>query len=87
MNVFVVRHIHHLELPIDVSHRDESGEVINLDDDENLKVVGICSSESQAGAGVARARLLKGFRYEPDRFIVSTYALDEDKWTDGFITV
>ena len=87
MNVFVVWHIHHLELPIGVSHRDEGGEVINLDDNEDLKVVGVYSSDSLANAGIARAQLLEGFRDEPDCFIVSEYALDEDKWTDGFITV
>jgi hypothetical protein len=46
----------------------------------------VYSSDSLANAGVARAQLLEGSRDEPDCFIVSEYAVDEDKWTDGFIT-
>jgi hypothetical protein len=83
MDVFMVWHIHHFELPAGIDDR----EVINLDDDEDLKVIGIYSSESQAEAAIARTRLLKGFRDEPDCFVVSGYTLDVDKWTDGYVTV
>jgi hypothetical protein len=43
------------------------------------------NAEWLADACIARAQLLEGFRDEPDCFIVSAYALNEDKWTDGFI--
>jgi hypothetical protein len=86
LNVYIVWHIHHFELALGESHRDEDGDVINLDEDEDLKVIGVYSGELSAGTAIERARLLEGFRAEPDCFVVSTYKLDEDKWTDGFIT-
>jgi hypothetical protein len=87
MNVCVVWHVHHFDLSAGVNHRDEGGQVINLDANEDLKVIGIYCSELLAGEAVERARLLDGFRDEPDCFIVDEYKVDEDKWTDGFVTV
>jgi hypothetical protein len=87
MNVRLVWHVHHFELPEGVSHRDESGVVLNLDVDEDVKIIGIYSSEDAADEAIARARLLEGFRKEPDCFIVKEFTVDEDKWTDGFVTV
>jgi hypothetical protein len=87
MNVQLVWHIHHFELPQGVSHRDESGVVINLVEDEDVKIIGIYSSGAAADRAIARARLLEGFREEPDCFIVNEFTVDKDKWTDGFATV
>jgi len=87
MNAYVVWHVHHFELPMRISHRGEDGNVINLDENEDLKVIGVFSSEHAAGMAIARAKLREGFRDEPDCFIVSEYKVDEDKWTDGFVTV
>lgn len=87
MNAYIVWHVHHFELVSGASHRDEDGHVINLDEDEDLKVIGVYSSEQLADEAIGRARLLVGFRDEPDCFVVSEYEVDEDKWTDGFVTV
>ena len=86
MNVHLLWHIHHFELAVGVSHRDESGAVINLEEEEDEKIIGIYSSEVAADEAIARARRLEGFREEPDCFIVNEFKVDEDKWTDGFVT-
>ncbi|MET7673081.1 hypothetical protein [Micromonospora luteifusca] len=36
---------------------------------------------------IQRARLLPGFREEPDCFMVNHYQLDKDYWTDGFVSI
>jgi hypothetical protein len=87
MNAHVLWHIHHFELPAGISHREEDGQVVNLDENEDRKVIGVYSSKQLAGQAIERARLLDGFRDEPDCFIVAEYKVDEDKWTDGFVTV
>ena len=87
MIAYIVWHIHHFDLPVGASHRDEDGQVINLDENEDLKIIGVYSSAVLAGQAIARAQLLDGFRDEPDCFIVGGYEVDKDAWTDGFITV
>jgi hypothetical protein len=62
LKAHIVWHVHHFDLVAGASHRDEDGHVINLDEDEDLKVIGVYSSEPLAGEAIERARLLEGFR-------------------------
>lgn len=62
--------------------------VHELDDgEEDLKIIGLYRSEERARAAVVRARALPGFSDTPDGFEVTPYTLDEDGWTEGFVTV
>jgi len=54
-------------------------------DDE--KLIGVYSSEETARAAVARLSLQSGFRETTNGFHVSRYTVDEDHWTEGFVTV
>lgn len=82
-----------------ISHQNEAGpddETIHLDDGsvfldeqdgDDVKLLGIYSSEAVAEERIHRARLLPGFADEPDCFQIEEYELDEDHWTDGFVHV
>ena len=47
---------------------------------------GIYPDEQAADGAVTRARQRQGFRDEPACFMVDVYPLDEDQWTDGFVS-
>jgi hypothetical protein len=59
--------------------------VIN-DDEENVKLIGVYSSHDTAHAALERTKLLPGFKDAPDGFTLDKYTIDEDNWTDGYIT-
>ncbi len=72
--------------------RAEDGELIwDEEDGDDLKILGAYSSEQKAQERLARARELPGFREEPDcfliDFLIDLYTLDEDRWSEGFISV
>ena len=56
------------------------------EDEEDVKMIGVYSSQEAAEAAIARMRLLPGFREAPDGFNIDRYQLDEDNWTSGYIT-
>ncbi|MDI6102595.1 hypothetical protein QLQ12_28635 [Actinoplanes sp. NEAU-A12] len=90
MKIFLLWHVRHAPF-VDGSptrHRDESGE-LDWDEEEgdDLKILGAYSTERKAEERIARARLLPGFRDEPDCFLIDQYTVDADRWTDGFVTV
>ncbi|MFG2059255.1 hypothetical protein ACGFI9_35085 [Micromonospora sp. NPDC048930] len=60
---------------------------INEQDGDDVKLLGIYSSDAVAAERIRRARLLPGFADEPDRFQIGEYDLDEDHWTEGFVRV
>ncbi|MFI9152366.1 hypothetical protein [Streptomyces sp. NPDC053367] len=83
-----------------ISHQNEAGPdgaTIHLDDEgvlvidepdgDDVKLLGIYSSEAVAEERARRARLLPGFADEPDCFQIEEYDLDEDHWTEGFVRV
>jgi hypothetical protein len=89
MDVHLLQHIRHARnldgSPIE--HRDADGE-LNFDErHDDFKIVGVYSSAEAAREGMSRARKLAGFREEPECFIVDTYTLDDDCWTDGFVSI
>jgi len=57
------------------------------DGEEDVKMIGVYSTHEQAELAVARCRTLPGFHDAPDGFCIDRYALDEDHWTEGYVTV
>jgi hypothetical protein len=56
-------------------------------DNEDVKLIGVYSTEDQAKAATERMVGMPGFREAPDGFHIDTYELDEDHWTEGYVTV
>ncbi len=56
------------------------------DGDEDVKIVGVYSDEDSADAAIVRKRDTPGFGEHPEGFQKSTYTLDRDAWSEGFIT-
>ncbi|MET8360177.1 hypothetical protein [Micromonospora sp. NPDC005171] len=89
MDVFVLWHIRHAR-NLDGSptvHRDDGELMWDEENGDDLKVLGVYSSEHRASDLAQAARLLPGFRDEPDCFMIDTYEVDEDRWTDGFVSI
>jgi hypothetical protein len=59
----------------------------DLVEEEDVKLLGVYSTEDRARDRIDRARALPGFRAAPDGFEVSRYQVDKDEWPDGFVTV
>jgi hypothetical protein len=57
-----------------------------LDSGEDVKLIGIYSSEEKAKAAQLRAEKLEGFKNAIEGFEISVNILDNDEWTSGFIT-
>lgn len=65
--------------------------------EEDIKLVGVYSSEALALKAVARVAIQPGFRDDPvvvdpdgddtDGFHIGKYVIDVDHWTEGFVTV
>ena len=60
--------------------------VHSVNDDEDIKTLGIYSSEAQALEAVERFRKLPGFSAAPDGFSVDPYEVDQDCWSSGYIS-
>ena len=88
MEVFLLHHINHAANPDGtVDHVDDNGMLAwNEQEGDSLKLLGVYSSEQAARARIERARSKPGFDVEPDCFLVEGYLLDEDQWTEGFIS-
>ena len=56
------------------------------DDEEDVKLLGVFSSEEKAQHTVDFARSLPGFSETPDCFSIDKYQVDRRAWTEGFIT-
>lgn len=70
----------------------------DLDGGEDVKLIGVYSSQFLAEKAVERLKDQQGFRdnfkiVDPEKdneesgFFIDKYILDEDQWTEGFITV
>lgn len=53
---------------------------------DDVKIIGVYSSEKLALAAQERAMQLPGFRDTPKGFHVDAYVVDEDNWVEGFVT-
>ncbi len=82
-HVFVLSHLH-----------------VYDDGSEDIKLLGVYSSHQSALQAVERLRLVAGFRDFPDLvadlgagpaegsgFYLDKYLLDQDSWSEGFVTV
>lgn len=56
-------------------------------DDEDVKLIGVYSSLSNAEEALLRVAHAPGFRENPEGFQIHAYKLDKDSWTEGFVTV
>jgi homoserine kinase type II len=61
--------------------------VHDLGEEEDAKLLGVYSSEQKAEAARQRAVALPGFRECPEGFLVDRYELDQDYWTEGYVTM
>ena len=52
--------------------------------DEDVKLIGVYSSNAFAQSAILRLSHLPGFSKWPDCFEITEYTLDEDNWTEGF---
>jgi hypothetical protein len=60
--------------------------VHQVGDDEDSKLLGVYSTEQLAVQRIERSRTKPGFAAHPDGFVISPYELDQDTWTEGFVT-
>lgn len=56
------------------------------DREEDVKLIGIYSSEAAAQAAIERLLPMPGFRDFPDGFHIDRCPVDQDHWEEGFIT-
>ena len=57
------------------------------EDREDIKMIGVYSSEAEAHRAVIRLSTQPGFKDLPECFSVTEYPLDKDHWTEGYVTV
>ncbi|MER6509066.1 hypothetical protein ABT158_19730 [Nonomuraea sp. NPDC001636] len=86
--VYMLWHVHHVA-------QDENGNVVHFpgadfsaqeDRGDDVKLLGVYSSEERARRRIASARALPGFRDEPDCFWYGEVELDADAWPEGFVS-
>jgi hypothetical protein len=90
VDVYLLWHVRHARFldGTPIEHRGEDGELIwDEEEGDDLKILGAYSTELKAQERRVRARESPGFRDEPDCFLIDQYTLDEDRWTEGFVTV
>ena len=89
MEVYLVYHVHHAAY-VDgrpTRHRGDDGELFwDEQDGDDVKFLGVFSSEAGADECVVRSKHLPGFRDEPDCFLVTGYTVDEAHWLEGFVS-
>jgi hypothetical protein len=57
------------------------------DDTEDIKLIGVYTTEKLAEEAVDRKKNLEGFRDYPEGFEISETLLNVDIWTSGFISM
>jgi hypothetical protein len=62
--------------------------VHSLDDgDEDVKFIGVYSSQENARAAIERLSEAPGFCDAPTGFHIDEYQVDEDQWVEGYSTL
>jgi hypothetical protein len=56
------------------------------DGTDDVKLIGVYSSEPLGRAAIATLSLLPGFREHPAGFELTPYELDATHWADGFVS-
>jgi hypothetical protein len=54
--------------------------------EEDVKLIGVYSSEAAAQDAIGRLSMKPGFSDHPESFHVGRYEVDRDQWIDGFIS-
>lgn len=57
------------------------------DGGEDAKLIGVYASIDDAERAKQRALTKPGFRDRPDGFEIARYALGEDCWSEGYVTL
>ena len=57
------------------------------DGSEDSKLLGVYRSKDNAKAAIDRVAKKPGFVDAPEGFLIDMYALDQDCWTDGYVTL
>ena len=57
-----------------------------LSGEEDVKLIGIYSSEASAQRAIERLSSQPGFRKYLEGFDIGCYELDKDHWTEGFLS-
>lgn len=88
MRVHLLQHVRHATNLDGTAIHTEDGELIwDEQSGDDIKLLGVYSSDQRAQERIERARQLPGFVDEPNCFLVTPYELDEDHWDDGFVTI
>ncbi|MFI0962514.1 hypothetical protein ACH4S8_14095 [Streptomyces sp. NPDC021080] len=87
--VYLLSHVHH--------KAEEDGMIRHFADPDDfwsdeeggddVKHLGVYSSRERAQERIERARTLPGFADEPNCFYIEEAVIDEDQWTEGYVTV
>ncbi len=56
------------------------------DGEEDVKLIGVYSSEDHAEKAKQRVLTKPGFRDSPEGFSIDRYTVDTDNWTEGYIS-
>lgn len=56
------------------------------DGHEDIKLLGIFSSEVKAKEIIEKYKKMPGFQNHPDGFSADKYIIDKAEWTEGFVT-
>ncbi len=57
------------------------------DADEDVKLIGVYSTNDRANEAIQRLKKLPGFQDLPDGFSIDRYRIDVDHWTEGYLTI
>lgn len=87
MNVYLLWHVHHTDDSEGrVRHQNTLDGDWSADEQEgdDVKLLGVYSTEARANERLEAVRELPGFESEPDCFLTDPYELDRDEWTTGY---
>ncbi len=56
------------------------------DNDEDVKMIGVYSTQETTEQAVERMVLQPGFKDAPEGFCIDRYPLDQDQWPEGYVT-
>lgn len=57
-----------------------------VDEREDVKLIGVYTTQKNANDAKNRSKKLPGFKKNLKGFSIDEYLVDEDYWTEGFIT-
>ncbi|GAB4060152.1 DUF2283 domain-containing protein [Catellatospora paridis] len=88
MRVYLLWHVRHARnLDGTVEHTEDGELTWDEQSGDDIKLLGVYSSDQRAQERIEQTRDQPGFVDEPDCFLVTSYQLDEDHWTEGFVTI